>query len=154
VENGSSYRFCHPEKGLIENCNVVFLEQTNQIIPIDHIIFFKKLKETDPQISGRIKRKSDNLSQKSDNDSIIGINHQNSRSKRQRRPSIILKDHYVLSIDDINLQDDPLNFKKAINNNDANKWIEAMNDEINSIKNIDVWERTNLLTQRKAIGCK
>jgi hypothetical protein len=29
-----------------------------------------------------------------------------------------------------------------------------MNDEINSIKNNDVWELTDLPTQRKAIGCK
>jgi hypothetical protein len=29
-----------------------------------------------------------------------------------------------------------------------------MNDEINLIKNNDVWELTYLLTQRKAIGCK
>ena len=33
-----------------------------------------------------------------------------------------------------------MNFKEAINSNDANEWIEAMNDEINSIKNNDVWE--------------
>jgi hypothetical protein len=80
----------------------------------------------------------------------MGIKHQNNGSKRQRRPSVILKDYYVLSVDDINLQDDPLNFKEAINSNDANEWIEAMNDEINSIK----IKLTNLLTQRKAIGCK
>ena len=73
----------------------------------------------------------------------MGTNHQNNGSKRQRRPSIILKD--LPSIDDINLQDDPMNFKKAMNNNDANEWIRAMND---------VWELTDLLTQRKAIGCK
>jgi hypothetical protein len=83
----------------------------------------------------------------------MGINHQNSGSKRQRQPSIILKDHYVLSVDDINLQVDPLNFKEAINNNDANELIKAMNDEINSIKNNDVWELTDLSTQRKEIGC-
>jgi hypothetical protein len=153
---------------LIESCDAVFLEQTNKIIPIEEIKFFQEddtsinptntnlqdQLQTDPQISGRIKRKSNDLSQKSDNYSNIGINHQNSGSKSQRRPSVILKDHYVLSVDDINLQDDPLNFKEAINSNDANEWIEAMNDEINSIKNNDVWRLTNLPIQRKAIGCK
>jgi hypothetical protein len=105
VENGSGYRFYHPEKGLIESCDDVFLEQTNKIIPIEEIKFFQEddnsinptntnlqdQLQTDPQISGRIKRKSDDLSQKSDNYSNIGINHQNSGSKRQRRPSVILK---------------------------------------------------------------
>jgi hypothetical protein len=146
---------------LIESRDAIFLEQTNKIIPIEEIKFFQEddnsinptntnlqdQLQTDPQISGRIKRKSDNYSN-------IGINHQNSGSKRQRRPSVILKDHYVLSVDDINLQDDPLNFKEAINNNDANEWIKAMNDEINSIKNNDVWELTDLPIQRKTIGCK
>ena len=47
-----------------------------------------------------------------------------------------------------------MNFKKAINSNDANEWIEAMNDEIDLIKNNDVWELIDLPTQRKAIGCK
>ena len=83
----------------------------------------------------------------------MGTNHQNSGSKRQRLPSIILKDHYVLSVDDINLQDDPMNFKEVINSNDAIEWIKAMNDEINSIKNDDVCELTDLPTQRKAIRC-
>jgi hypothetical protein len=153
---------------LIESRDVVFLEQTNKIIPIEEIKFFQEddtsinptntnlqdQLQTDPKINGRIKRKSDDLSQKSDNYFNIGINHQNSGSKRQRRSSVILKDHYVLSVDDINLQDDPLNFKEAINSNDANEWIEAINDEINSIKNNDVWELTNLPIQRKAIRCK
>ena len=31
-----------------------------------------------------------------------------------------------------------MNFKEVINSNEANEWIEAMNDEINSIKNNDV----------------
>jgi hypothetical protein len=78
-----------------------------------------------------MKRKSDDLSQKSDNRYIIGINHQNSGSKKQRRPFIILKDHYVQSVDDINLQDDPMNFKEAINNNDANEWIKVMKNQVN-----------------------
>jgi hypothetical protein len=102
---------------LIESRDAVFLEQTNQIILIKEIRFFQEdensitptntnlqdQQQTDPQISGRIKRKSNDLSQKSDNHSNIGINHQNSGSKRQRRSSVILKDHYVLSVDDINL---------------------------------------------------
>ena len=46
-----------------------------------------------------------------------------------------------------------MNFKEAINNNDANEWIKVMNDEINSIKNNDVCELTDLPTQRKAIRC-
>jgi hypothetical protein len=37
VENGSGYRFYHSEKGLIESRDAVFLENTNQINPMDEI---------------------------------------------------------------------------------------------------------------------
>jgi hypothetical protein len=91
---------------------------------------------------------------KSDNLSHMDIDNKNSWSKRQRQPSIILKDHYVLNVDDINLQDDLMNFKEAMNSKDANKWIEAINDEIDSIRTNNVWELTDLPSQKKAIGCK
>jgi hypothetical protein len=91
----------------------------------------KNTHERDLQISGGIKNKSDNLSH-------MDIEDNNSENKRQRWPSIILKDHYVLSVDDINLKDDPMNFKEATNSIDADKWIEAMNYDIDSIRNNDV----------------
>jgi hypothetical protein len=47
-----------------------------------------------------------------------------------------------------------MNFKEEINNNNADKWIEVINDEIDSIRNNDVRELTDLPSQRKAIRCK
>jgi hypothetical protein len=47
-----------------------------------------------------------------------------------------------------------MNFKESMNSIDVDKWIEAMNDKIDSIRNNDVWELTDLPSQRKAIGCK
>lgn len=81
----------------------------------------------------------------------IDINNQNSGSKRQRRSSNILRDHYVLSADDVNLQDDLVNFKEVVANHDVDKLIESMNEELESIKKNDVWELTDLPSQRKAI---
>jgi hypothetical protein len=52
------------------------------------------------------------------------------------------------------LQEDPANFKKAVSSHDAKKWIEAMNEELESIQKNDVWELTYLPSQRKMIGCK
>ena len=46
MENGGGYRFYHLEKGLIESRDVIFLEQTNQIIPIDHIRLFKEVENS------------------------------------------------------------------------------------------------------------
>jgi hypothetical protein len=36
------------------------------------------------------------------------------------------------------LQDDPNSFKEAVKGDDADKWIDAMNDELNSINKTDV----------------
>jgi hypothetical protein len=63
-------------------------------------------------------------------------------------------DYYVLSIYDINLQDDPMNFKEAMNSNDVDKLIKVMNKELDSNNKNDVWELTDLPNQRKVIGCK
>jgi len=159
VDNGSGYKFYHSKKGLIESRDAIFLKNINQITPTDALKFFQDIEdpsiysplnsrhETDLQLSRSIKRKFDNLSHMDTED-------KNNGSKRQREPSIKLKDHYVLSVDDINLQDDPMNFKEAMNSIDADKWIEVMNNEIDSIRNNDVWEITDLSSQRKTIGCK
>ena len=64
--------------------------------------------------------------------------NKNIGSKIQRQISITLKDHYVLSTNDINLQEDPKNFKEAVSNHDVEKWIEAMNEELESIHKNDV----------------
>jgi len=141
---------------LIESKDDIFLKNTNQITPTDELTFFEDIERPSIysplhkrylQLSGSIKRKSNNLSHMDTED-------KNNGSKRQREPSIKLKDHYVLSVDDINLQDDPMNFKEAMNSIDADKWIEVMNNEIDSIRNNDVWEITDLSSQRKTIGCK
>ena len=60
------------------------------------------------------KRKSNNLHN-------LVIDSEKSGSKRQRRPSTILKDYYVLNTNDINLQEDPINFKEAVNSHDVEK---------------------------------
>jgi hypothetical protein len=60
----------------------------------------------------------------------------------------------VLSIYDINLQDDSMNFKEAMNSNDVDKLIKVMNKELDSNNKNDVWELTDLPNQRKVIGCK
>jgi hypothetical protein len=122
VENDSGYRFYHSEKGLIESRDAVFLENSDQITPTKNIRLledkeftlknsdqFTSIKDittsedeesaqpdyvessfenkniTNPQNSGRKRRLN-----------LNNYNHENSgRVKRQRRPLIILKDHYV-----------------------------------------------------------
>ena len=52
------------------------------------------------------------------------------------------------------LEDDPMSFSKAKQSVNSQKWIEAMKDEMKSMKYNDVWDLVKLLEGAKPIGCK
>ena len=52
------------------------------------------------------------------------------------------------------MEDDPINFHQAKQNYDYQKWIDAMNDEIKSMKANDVYDLVKLPEGAKLIGCK
>ena len=65
------------------------------------------------------------------------------RFTRERRNAIpndyvvFLQEHEV----DIGMvEDDPINFHQAKESSNSQKWIHAMNDEMKSMKNNDVWD--------------
>ena len=43
MKNGSGYRFYHPEKGLIESRDAIFLESTNQVTPLKQVRLLEDL---------------------------------------------------------------------------------------------------------------
>lgn len=45
----------------------------------------------------------------------------------------MFRDHYTLDVSLVNLENDPEIFSKAINGNDADKWLEIMKDELKSM---------------------
>ena len=49
---------------------------------------------------------------------------------------------------------DPINFHQAIESSNSQKWIDAMNEEIKSMKDNDVWDLVLLPEGAKSIGCK
>lgn len=57
-------------------------------------------------------------------------------------------------MDDINLENDPVNFNEAMSLPDAIEWLNAMNDVIDSINKNKVLELTDLLSYIEAIGYK
>ena len=64
---------------------------------------------------------------------------------------VFLQEHKV----DIGMvEDDPINFSQAIESSNAQKWIDAMNKEIKSMKDNDVWDLVSLPECAKPIGCK
>ena len=79
------------------------------------------------------------------------------RSTRERRSAIpndyvvFLQEHEV----DIGMAEtDPINVRQAIESSNAQKWIDAMNEEMKSMRDNDVWDLIPLPKGVKPIGCK
>ena len=52
------------------------------------------------------------------------------------------------------MEDDPINFHQAMESSNSQKWIDAMDEEIKSIKDNDVCDLIPLPEGKKPIGCK
>ena len=79
------------------------------------------------------------------------------RSTRERRNTI--PDDYIVFLQEHEdgigvMEDDPINFHQAMQSSNSQKWIEAMNEEIKSMKDNDVWDLVTLPEGAKPIGCK
>ena len=55
---------------------------------------------------------------------------------------------------DLGIQDDPVSFSQAMNNENGDKWLDAMKDELKSMKQNDVWDLVELPEGCKRVGCK
>ena len=82
------------------------------------------------------------------------IDTNNSGQKRQRRPSLMLKDYYLMKSKVVAIEDDPTNFAKAMESHDAEQWLKAMHEELDSISKNEVWDLAELPTGRKHVGYK
>ncbi|RVW92863.1 Retrovirus-related Pol polyprotein from transposon TNT 1-94 [Vitis vinifera] len=78
------------------------------------------------------------------------------RSTRERRSTI--SDDYVVYLQehefDMGLEDDPISVSQVKQSSDSEKWIEAMKDEMKSMKDNGVWDLVELPKGVKPIGCK
>ena len=52
------------------------------------------------------------------------------------------------------LEDDPISIYQVKQSSDSKKWIEAMKDEMKSMKDNSVWDLVELPRGVKSIGCK
>ena len=65
--------------------------------------------------------------------------------------SIYLQEHEV----DLEIKEyDPINLRQALQSFNAHKWIDAMNKEMKSMHDNDVWDLVRLPEGLKPIGCK
>lgn len=77
------------------------------------------------------------------------IQEEQERQVRERRPP----DRYGEWVY-ITQEEDPNTFSKAIKGHDADKWMQAMEAELDSLHKNEVWELTELPPNRKVVGSK
>ena len=70
------------------------------------------------------------------------------RSQRVKR-SAILDDYKVYESEEFQMKGDPTSFEEAMRNAHSSKWIEAMEDEMKSMKTNDVWNLETICRCRK-----
>ena len=158
MENGSGYRFYHSDKGLIESKDVVFIEDTKLITPLEQInkLLLAESEESDSHASYFSNKDIENSGRKRTSPEPImpRIDADDNERKRQRRPSSILKDYYLMESKVVAIEDDPANFAKAMESHDAEQRLKAMHKELDSIFKNEVWNLTKLSTGRKPVRCK
>ena len=78
------------------------------------------------------------------------------RFTKERRT--IIPNDYIIFIqeheDDVGLIEDPINFYQAMHNSYSQNWINAMKDEMKSMKDNNVWDLVELSEGVKPISCK
>ena len=77
------------------------------------------------------------------------------RSARERR-SVIVNDYIVYLQEhefDIGIEDDPTSLNEVKLSIHSTKWSNAINDELKSMKDNDVWDLVELPKGKKPIGC-
>ncbi|RVW94724.1 Retrovirus-related Pol polyprotein from transposon TNT 1-94 [Vitis vinifera] len=78
------------------------------------------------------------------------------RSQREKRPAIS-NDYevYLNECDyDVGLESDPTSYDQAINSENSTLWLYAMEEELKSMKDNEVWDLVELPKIIKTIGCK
>jgi hypothetical protein len=120
VENGSGYRFFHSDKGLIEIRDAISIEDTKLITLLDQI---KKLlqaepEESDSHTSDFFDKDLENSGRKRTSPEPVmpSIDVDDSGRKRQRQPSSMLKDYYLMESKVISIENDPAKFCESNGN--------------------------------------
>ena len=75
------------------------------------------------------------------------------RSERVRR-SAIRDDYKVYNIEESHMEDDPTSYEEAMRSARSSEWLEAMKDEMKSMKLNDVWDLEEIPKGAKTVGCK
>uniref|UniRef100_A0A2N9GQ88 Reverse transcriptase Ty1/copia-type domain-containing protein n=1 Tax=Fagus sylvatica TaxID=28930 RepID=A0A2N9GQ88_FAGSY len=115
---GAHIGFSTQIKGLIESRDAVFIEDTKLITPLEQIkkLLHAESKELDPHVSVFSDKDLENSGRKRTSLEPVmpSIDADDSGRKRQRRPSSMLKDYYLMESKVVAIEDDLANFVKAM----------------------------------------
>ena len=75
------------------------------------------------------------------------------RSQRVRR-SAIPDDYEVYEYEEFQMEGDLTSFEETLRSAHSSKWLEAMEDEIKSMKTNRVWNLETISKGAKTVGCK
>lgn len=99
-----------------------------------------------------IEEPANNLNLNLSNNEIEREGQRTLRDRSKLRPPDRFKD-YVMAVE-ANSMAEPKTYKEAMNSSEREKWLQAIDSEINSLKDNKTWELVELPKGRKAIPCK
>lgn len=80
------------------------------------------------------------------------------RERRQIRPPARYANadivHYALNIEAELVDSEPLTYAQAVASKDSEKWLEAMQDEMDSLNKNNTWQLVQKPPNQKLVGCK
>lgn len=137
----------------------VWYEDTNEITSSKDVRFLKQSAFDDSQSEEREREPEQEVEEQPSTDhsstSIKEPESQNPVSARLRDRSKLKKpDRYEAGLAQSTSTDEPLNFEEAMNSVHKKQWLEAMEAEMRSMKELDVWDLVKPDPARKAIGCR
>jgi len=78
--------------------------------------------------------------------------------KSQREKKSAISDDYMVYLQesktDLSIDNDPVSFSEAMNDDNSDKWLDAMKDELKSMAQNCVWDLVELPEGCKRVGCK
>jgi hypothetical protein len=83
----------------------------------------------------------------------VPVNETLRRFTRARK-SVIFTDYKVNITETVLMEGDPTSYEEAMRSHGSSKWVETMEDEMESMSANGVWDLENILKGAKTVGCK
>lgn len=151
-ENNHSYEEVnHLRKGYDDNYQLLEQEENDQLMVHQEFFNAESENEDDNSVNNNFEKAIEEEHQE-----LVMQHEPKRRSKRQNSGQLptYLSDYIVYQTEEPLEMFEPRTFKEAVESKNAKQWNDAMEEELNSIKENGTWQLTDLPAGRKAIGSK